>query len=146
MNDDTSRKGGLNFEAFIYETLKGIFYSVFLCGYRTDLDAYLKSSVEKGKAQGKEGPRWHEAMVHASQALEEAISTWNRYNEGNVDGSKTSGEKAAQLLAERHVTQSSRCSLMSMMLSLMTSLNHIRPPGMAPDRIHHRIHILLGMM
>ena len=65
--------------------------------------------MEKGKAQGNardSTPEWHNAMVHATQALEEAISAWNLYNEGKLDESKASGEKAARLLAERCVNRS----------------------------------------
>ena len=65
--------------------------------------------MEKGKAQGEardSTPRWYKAMAHATQALEEAISAWNLYNEGKLDESKASGERAAQLLAERYVTRS----------------------------------------
>ena len=84
-------------------------YYVFLSGYQSGLEAYWNRSLEKGKAQGKgrdSTPGWHKAMVHATQALEEAISAWNLHNEGKLDESKASGEKAAQFLAERHVTRS----------------------------------------
>jgi hypothetical protein len=104
--DDTSPQGTLSLDAF-YQRLRracDTFYYVFLRGYRTGLEAYWKRSVEKGKAQGKATPGWHKAMVHATQALEEAISAWNLYNEGKLVESKASGEKAAQLLADRHVT------------------------------------------
>src|SRR2546423_923636 len=109
--DDTSRKGGLSLETFIKRLRRACdtFYYVFLSGYRTGLEAYWKSSVEKDKTQGKardSTPGWHKAMVHATQALEEAISAWNLFNEGKLDESKASGEKAAQLLAERCVTRS----------------------------------------
>ena len=83
------------------------FYYVFLSGYRTGLEAYWKSSVEKGKAQGKardSTPGWQKAMEHATEALGEAISAWNLYNEGKLDESKASAEKSVQLLAERYVT------------------------------------------
>jgi hypothetical protein len=86
-----------------------VFYYVFLSGYRTGLEAYWKRSVERGKAEGKvrdSTPGWQKAMVHATEALEEAISAWNLYNEGKLDESKASGEKAVQLLAERYVTRS----------------------------------------
>ena len=109
--DDTSPQGTLSLDAF-YQRLRracDTFYYVFLRGYRTGLEAYWKRSVEKGKAQGKprdSTPGWHKAMVHATQALEEAISAWNLYNEGKLDESKASGEKAAKLLAERYVNRS----------------------------------------
>ena len=86
-----------------------VFYYVFLSGYRTGLEAYWKRSVERGKAEGKgrdSTPGWRKAMVRATGALEEAISAWNLYNEGKLDESKASGEKAIQLLAERYVTRS----------------------------------------
>ncbi|KAN0079175.1 hypothetical protein V8E54_004389 [Elaphomyces granulatus] len=103
--DDASPKGGLSFETLIKKLRRACdtFYYIFLSGYRTGLEAYWQSSVEKGKAQGKERDstsKWQEAMLHASQALEEALVAWNLYNEGKVDESKASGEKAAQLLAE----------------------------------------------
>jgi hypothetical protein len=106
---DDSAEGGLSFEAFIKRLRRACdsFYYVFLSGYRTGLEAYWKSSVEKGTTQGKvrdSTPGWYKALVHATQALEEATSAWNLYNEGKLDESKASGEKAAQLLAERYVT------------------------------------------
>jgi hypothetical protein len=85
------------------------FYYVFLSGYRTGLEAYWKSSVEKGKAQGKarnSTPGWAKAMEHATEALEEGISAWNLYNEGKLDESMASAEKSVQLLAERYITRS----------------------------------------
>jgi len=98
---DDSTKGGLSFETFFKRLRRACdaFYYVFLSGYRTGLEAYWKSSVGKGKAQCK-------ALVYATQALEEAISAWNLYNEGKLDESKASGENAVQLLAERYVTRS----------------------------------------
>jgi hypothetical protein len=45
-------------------------------------------------------------MVHATEALEEAVSAWNLYDEGKLDESNASAEKAIQLLAERYVTRS----------------------------------------
>jgi len=109
--DDTSRKRGLSPITF-YQRLRracDAFYYVFLSGYRTGLEAYWKSSVEKGKAQGKardSTPGWHKALVHATEALEEATVAWNLYNEGKIDDSEASGEKAAKLLAERYVMRS----------------------------------------
>jgi hypothetical protein len=109
--DDTSRNSGLSAKTF-YQRLRracDTFYYVFLSGYRTGLEAYWKSSVEKGKAEGKtrdSTPGWHKALVHATQALEEATAAWNLYNEGKLDDSEASGEKAAQLLVERYVMRS----------------------------------------
>ena len=65
--------------------------------------------MKKGKAQGKardSTPGWQKAMVHATEALEEAISAWNLCDEGKHDESKASAEKAVQLLVERYVTRS----------------------------------------
>jgi hypothetical protein len=106
--DDTSRKGGLSLETFIKRLRRACdtFYYVFLSGYRTGLEAYWKSSVEKGRAQGMATPGWHKAIAHATQALEEAVSAWNLYNEGKLGGLKASAERAAELLAERYVTRS----------------------------------------
>jgi hypothetical protein len=103
--DDTSEKHGLSFETYIRRLRRACdaFYYVFLGGYRTGLEAYWKSTAERGKTQGKA----REAMVHATQALDEAVFAWNLYNEGGkLDESRASAEKAAQLLAKRYVTRS----------------------------------------
>ena len=105
---DNSAEGGLSFESFIRRLRRACeaLYYVFLSGYRSGLEAYWKSSVEKGKAQGKardSTPGWYNALRHATQALEEAISAWTLYSEGKLDESKASGGKAAELLAERYV-------------------------------------------
>ena len=103
--------GSIGLDAF-YQRLRracDAFYYVFLSGYRAGLEGYWKRSLEKGKAQGKardSTPGWQKAMVHATEALEEAISAWNQYNEGKLDESQASAEKAAQLLAERYVMRS----------------------------------------
>ena len=107
--DDTS-PGSIRSDAF-YQRLRracDAFYYVFLSGYRTGLEAYWKR-VEKGIAQGKardSTPGRQKAIVHATEALEEGISAWNLYNEGKLDESKASAEKAVRLLAERYVTRS----------------------------------------
>jgi hypothetical protein len=103
--DDASRERGLSPKTF-YQRLRracDAFYYVFLGGYRTGLEAYWKSTAERGKTQGKA----REAMVHATQALDESVFAWNLYNEGGkLDESRASAEKAAQLLAKRYVTRS----------------------------------------
>jgi len=111
VNLDDSAEVDLSFETFIKRLRRACdtFYYVFLSGYRSGLEAYWKSSVEKGKAQSKardSTPGWYTALVHATQALEEAISAWNLYSEGKLDESKASGEKAAQLLAKRYANRS----------------------------------------
>jgi len=63
-----------------------------------------KAAYKGGKAQGKARDStkgWHKALVLATQALEEATAAWNLYDEGNLDDSETSGERAAELLAKR---------------------------------------------
>ena len=106
--DDISVQGANDPQTF-YRKLRmtcDALYYVFLSGYKSGLEAYWKRSVEKGKAQGKgrnSTPGWHKATVQAKKVLEEAVSAWNLYNEGKLDESDDSGERAAQFLAERYV-------------------------------------------
>ena len=109
--DDSLREGDVSPKTFYQRLRKACeaFYYVFLSGYRTGLEAYWKSSVGKGKTQGRASdstPGWHKAIVHATQALEEATFAWNLYTEGKLDESKASAEKSVQLLAARYVTRS----------------------------------------
>jgi hypothetical protein len=105
--DDTKAQGPSH-DAFYRKLRKACdaFYYVFLNGYRTGLEAYWKASMERGKAQGKprdSTPEWQKAIVYATEALEEAISAWNLYNDGMLTESKASAEKAVQFLAERYI-------------------------------------------
>jgi len=88
----------------IRNTCESLYY-VFLTGYQTGLEAYWKHSVEKGEAEGKgreSTPGWHEATVHAKDALQAALSAWDLYEQGNLAESKKSAERAVQLLANRY--------------------------------------------
>jgi hypothetical protein len=77
-------------------------YYVFLSGYRTGLEAYWNSSVEKSKAALREStPRWYMAKVLAGKALEEAKSAWNLRQENRFEESKVSAENALQFLITR---------------------------------------------
>jgi len=65
---DSSAEGGLSFESFIRRLRRACdaLYYVFLSGYRSGLEAYWKSSVEKAKAQGKardSTPGWYNAYI-----------------------------------------------------------------------------------
>ena len=87
-------------------------YYVFLTGYLAGLETYWKRSVEEGKAEGKKRdstPGWYKAKVDAKRALREAVSAWNLYEEGKVEESNRSRERAAQLLAERYVSRCLSC-------------------------------------
>jgi len=81
-------------------------YYVFLRGYTTGLEAYWNRSVERGKSQGEgreSTPGWYNATVMAKRALGEAVSAWNLHQEGELEESKVSAEKALQFLIERYV-------------------------------------------
>ena len=109
---DNSAEGGLSFESFIRRLRRACdaLYYVFLSGYRSGLEAYWKSSVEKGKAQGKardSTPGWYKATVQANNAIEEAVSAWNLYDGGKLEESEDAAERAAQFLAERYVARPS---------------------------------------
>jgi hypothetical protein len=83
-------------------------YYVFLSAYVSGIEAYWNRSVEMGKAEGKgrdSTPGWHNAIVQAKKALEEAVSAWNLYDNGELDKSEDSAERAAQFLAERYVAR-----------------------------------------
>ncbi len=85
------------------------FYYLFLSGYEAGLEAYWNRSVKEGQAHGKgrdSTPRWYNSKVQATIALEEAVSAWNLYEEGKIEESEKSRERAVQVLAERYV---SRC-------------------------------------
>ena len=80
-------------------------YYIFLCGYRSGLEAYWKRSVEKGKSQGKgrrSTPGWLNARILAENALEVAKSAW--IQQENKTKSKTSAKTAHQFLLERYVS------------------------------------------
>jgi hypothetical protein len=77
-------------------------YYVFLSGYRSGLEAYWNRSVERSKDAFREStPMWHNAKVSAGKALEEAKSAWNLRQENKLEESKTSAERAHQLLLAR---------------------------------------------
>jgi hypothetical protein len=76
-------------------------YYVFLSGYRTGLEAYWNSSVERSKDGPRVStPKWFAAKVAAGRALEEAKSAWNLRQENKFE-SKASAERAFQYLLER---------------------------------------------
>src|SRR5947207_2290831 len=77
-------------------------YYVFLTGYRTGLEAYWNSSLERSKGALREStPKWHAAKVSAGNALEEAKSAWNLRQENKLEESKASAERALQFLVAR---------------------------------------------
>jgi hypothetical protein len=80
-------------------------YFVFLKGYKTGLEAYWNRSIERGKAEGKERtstPGWHNAMVAAGKALDEAVSAWDKHNKGDREAAIQSADRALSLLTERY--------------------------------------------
>ena len=101
--------GDMNRAAFyqqIRRTCDTLYYA-FLLGYQTGLEAYWKRSMKRIEEEGKERdstPGWYKATLLAKRAVDEAVSAWNLYNEGNFTESKQSGEIAVKYLAERYVS------------------------------------------
>jgi len=108
--DDVSRRKDIDIPTF-YRNLRktcDAFYYAFLNGYRSGLEAYWKLSVARSKAESKKRdstPAWHNAIVQAGKALDEAKNAWKLYAEGNIEESNDSGEKAAKFLGERYVAR-----------------------------------------
>ncbi|KIX08114.1 uncharacterized protein Z518_02770 [Rhinocladiella mackenziei CBS 650.93] len=76
-------------------------YYVFLNGYQSDLQAYWNHSVERSKGSSRDStPKWYNATVSARKALEEAKSVWKLRQEGKVEESNISAERAHQFLAK----------------------------------------------
>jgi hypothetical protein len=75
-------------------------YYVFLSGYRTGLEAYWNSSVERGELR-ESIPKWHVAKVSAGKALEEAKSAWNLRQENKLEESNVSVGRVLQFLVAR---------------------------------------------
>ena len=101
--------GDMNRAAFYQQIRRtcDTFYYVFLIGYQAGLEAYWKRSVKRSEEEGNERdstPRWYGAVILARRAVDEAVSAWNLYDEGNFTESKQCGEKAVQYLAERYVS------------------------------------------
>ena len=92
-----------------YRTLRRIcdaLYYVFLTGYVSGLEAYWNRSVERGKAQGSERnstPKWFGAKLRAKRALQEAVLAWKLHDEGKLEESIKSAERAAEFLARRYL-------------------------------------------
>ena len=83
-------------------------YYVFLSGYRSGIDAFWHQSLAHSISQGKGRdsiPKWFEAVVQADCALDEATIAWQLYDEGQLEASKASAERAIQFLAERYVAR-----------------------------------------
>ncbi|KIX05117.1 uncharacterized protein Z518_05989 [Rhinocladiella mackenziei CBS 650.93] len=77
-------------------------YYVFLRGYQSGLQAYWNRSVERSKSPSRDStPKWYKATISARQALDEAWSAWELRQEGKVEESNSSAERAHQCLAER---------------------------------------------
>jgi len=94
----------INPDAFIRQArplCEALFY-VFLDGYRQGLDAYWDLSIKTAKKQGGERPStpgWFKAETLAKEALNMAVSAWDKREE-NREESKQSAKTALDLLTE----------------------------------------------
>ncbi len=82
----------------------GLFF-VFLKGYQYGLEAYWNRSVARAKAEGKgrdSTPGWERAKFEAEQALQQAISAWKQFHDGNITGSKQTADLAMNHLMQRY--------------------------------------------
>jgi hypothetical protein len=78
-------------------------YFVFLKGYKSGLDAFRRRSIEKAKQEGRERdstPGWHNAMVMAGKAIDEAVLAWEKHDKGECEDAASSAERALQFLVE----------------------------------------------
>lgn len=75
-------------------------------GYISGLEACWKCSNSNGTAEGKPGsstPGWHNALVTAKSALEQAMLACSKREQDKVEESEILAKKAHELLKERYV-------------------------------------------
>lgn len=93
-------------EKFVGEIrrLSEVLYYVFMKGYISELEAYWKCSNSNKTAEGKtrsSTPGWHNALVMAKSALEQAMLGCSKREQEKVEESEIVAKKAHELLKER---------------------------------------------
>lgn len=86
--------------------LSEILYYVFMNGYISGLEACWKCDGSKGAAEGSSQsstPSWHNALVTAKSALEQAMLACSKREQDKVEESEILAKKAHELLKERYV-------------------------------------------
>lgn len=85
--------------------LSEVLYYVFMNGYISGLEACWKYDSSKGTAEGSQSstPGWHNALVTAKSALEQAMLACSKREQDKVEESEILAKKAHELLKERYV-------------------------------------------
>ena len=86
--------------------LSEVLYYVFMNGYISGLEACWKCDSSKGTAEGRSQsstPSWHNALVTAKSALEQAMLACSKREQDKAEESEILAKKAHELLKERYV-------------------------------------------
>lgn len=87
--------------------LSEVLYYVFMNGYISGLEACWKCDSSKGTAEGRSqssAPSWHNALVTAKSALEQAMLACSKREQDKAEESEILAKKAHELLKERYVS------------------------------------------